>query len=84
MTILILSLILLGYMKLTGKTIPAVEKRLDKLKHAKDKTSVVGAMDIEMKSINMDKVENVVSEKAVTAFKSKQTYPKIYSGNLKV
>ena len=84
MTILILSLILLGYMKLTGKTIPVVEKRLDKLKHAKDKPSVATVMDIEMKSINVDRVENVVSEKVVTTFKSRQTYPKIYSGNLKV
>ena len=35
MTIAILTLILLSYMKITGKTLPAVEKRLNKVKNAK-------------------------------------------------
>ncbi len=83
MTIAILTLILLSYMKITGKTLPAVEKRLNKVKNAKKKNPVVDLANVaekEVLSTELTKVDKV-------AFKHQKhlnVYPKIYSGSLKI
>ena len=82
MTIALLTLILLGYMKVTGKTLPAVEKRLNKVKNSKKrgKTELSVVSEIEFSDINVKKLENI-------SFKRRNfstLYSKTFSGSLKI
>lgn len=82
MTIAILTLILLSYMKITGKTLPGIEKRLNKVKNAKKKNVVTDISTITEKEIlpkDINKLERVTfKHKGITL------YPKTFSGNLKI
>lgn len=83
MTIAILSLILLSYMKITGKSLPAVENRLNKVKNAKKKNVVSDLTTItekELSSIDITKVERIPAKQYTSA----TIYPKTFSGSLKI
>ena len=83
MTITVLTLLLLGYMKMTGRTIPSLEKRLNKVKNSKNKNQIVEMASIaekEIASIDTSKIDKV-------SFKKNNILtlcPKIYSGSLKI
>ena len=66
MTLAILTLILLGYMKVTGKTLPAVEKRLNKVKNSNKNRVVMNVAEQEVKNINLEKVGEVTFKKTVS------------------
>ena len=87
MTLAILTLILLGYMKVTGKTLPVVEKRLNKVKNSKKNIAIVSVPEPEVMSINLDRVGEVAFKKMKSRplFKSyNQVMNKNYSGALKI
>ena len=87
MTLAILTLILLGYMKVTGKTLPAVEKRLNKVKNSKKSRTVMNVSEQEVKNINFDKVGEVAFKKNVSKsipYSYNQVMNKTYSGVLKI
>lgn len=82
MTIAILTLILLSYMKITGKTLPAVERRLNKVKNAKKKNVVTDITTIADKDVlpkDISKIERVPFKQ-----KNMPLYPKTFSGSLKI
>ena len=83
MTIAILTLILLSYMKITGKTLPAVERRLNKVKNAKKKKNVVTDIttiaDKDVLPKDISKIEKVPFKQ-----KNMPLYPKTFSGSLKI
>ena len=82
MTIGLLTLILLTYMKITGKSLPAVENRLNKVKNSKRKvvTNISTIKENEVATLGLDKVESVSFKK----YQPSQVYPKFYSGSLKI
>ena len=83
MTIALLTIISLGYMKATGKTIPALEKRLNKVKNAKKNNAVTEITTIaekEISSFDVKRLEAVPFKKAAYF----NIYPKTYSGALKI
>ena len=83
MTITILTLILLGYMKVTGKTLPGVEKRLNKVKNAKRKPQVselTSVAEKEVASMDIGKMNRITFQKN----RISNPYPKMYSGSLKI
>ena len=87
MTLAVLSLILLGYMKVTGKTLPALEKRLNKVKNSKKNRTVMNVSEQEVKNINFDKVGEVAFKKTVSKsipYSYNQVMNKTYSGVLKI
>ena len=79
MTIAILTLFLLSYMKITGKTLPAVEKRLNKVKNSKKKNVVTEITTITEKEVLPKEIEKVPFKQ-----KNMPLYPKTFSGSLKI
>lgn len=87
MTIAILTLILLGYIKITGKTLPGVEKRLNKVKNAKKNTAVLAKAEPEIKKIEIEKFNELSFKKLnnnTFLYKMPNSLNKVYSGSLKI
>lgn len=83
MTIAILSFILLSYMKITGKTLPKVEKLLNKVKNAKQKevvTELTSVVEKEISSIDVKRLEEIPFKKSSCV----NTYAKPFSGSLRI
>ena len=75
MTLALLTLILIGYVKLTGKTIPGIEKRLRKVKNSKN-ANISELTENEIKSISISKLDNTTF-KGVSKIKNYNScYPK--------
>lgn len=81
MTIALLTLILLSYMKLTGKSLPKLEKRLNTVKNAKRNniTEVTSFAEKEIKNFDIKTSNTSFKKRPLT-----NIYPKIYTGNIKI
>ena len=84
MTIALLTLILLGYMKLTGKTLPF----LDKIKKSKQSKNITNIAEKEIKTIDINRMDNLSFKSKITK-KNYLLYNKNYTsmtpvGNLKI
>ena len=82
MTIVLLTLILLGYMKITGKSLPKLEKRLNRVKNSKKSqiAEMSNVIEKEVTTIDMAKKEKVSFKKN----NNFSLYPKTYSGSLRI
>ena len=84
MTLALLTLILVFHMKITGKTIPFLEKRLNKIKNSKKNSPLTEINGNEIKTINRNSIEGL-DKKVSTPFKSYLHHNHInYSTNLKI